>query len=112
MAYELTFGAKDFDALRFGVHAFGGDHALATYPNGYGVSVVRFNGSYGWPELYELAVIEVNGDGWRLTYDTPIADDVIGFLTPEGVSEIMEKVAALPGRAEVEAPGKMEAQGV
>ena len=98
MSYELTFGAKDFAALRFGVHRLGGDHALATYPNGYGVSVVRFNGSYGWPDLYELAVIEVSGDHWGITYDTPITDDVIGHLTPAGVSEIMVRVAALPER--------------
>lgn len=105
MSYELTFGAKDFDTLRFGVHDLGGEHALATYPNGYGVSVVRFYGSYGWPDLYEVAVIEVAGDRWNLTYETPITNDVIGHLTPAGVSDIMAQVAALPERVGAMANG-------
>jgi hypothetical protein len=65
------------------------------FPNGYGVSVVIGPYSYGGNQgLYELAVvIEETGD---LTYNTPITDDVIGHLTPDEVTEIMQQVQELP----------------
>jgi hypothetical protein len=30
-----------------------------------------------------------------ITYDTPVTDDVIGYLKPEEVTEIMENVQSL-----------------
>ena len=62
------------------------------FNNGYGASVVRGPGTYGYEEgLYELAVLK---DG-RLTYDTPITNDVIGYLTEEEVDEYLEKIKEL-----------------
>lgn len=63
------------------------------FANGYGASVV--SDGYGSRQgLYELAVLDSDG---RLTYDTPIADDVLGFLTEEDVEEILAKIEALRG---------------
>lgn len=64
------------------------------FDNGYGASVVQHSGSYGGPAgLWELAVLGRSG---RLTYETPITDDVIGRLTWNEVMEIVAKIAALP----------------
>ena len=52
--------------------------------------------SFRRDKKYELAVLCTDGEGLRITYDTPITDDVIGWLTPERVSELMAQVAALP----------------
>jgi hypothetical protein len=63
------------------------------FDNGYGVSVVKHDYSYGGDKgLYELAVLNENGD---LTYDTPITEDVIGWLRPEDVTDVMIKVQQL-----------------
>jgi hypothetical protein len=73
----------------------GGRQGLASFDNGYSVSVVQFNGSYGYEQgLWELAVKH----GGRLCYDTPVTDDVLGYLTEEDVTRHMGEVAALPAR--------------
>ena len=61
-----------------------------TFGNGYGASVIS-DGYGGESGLYELAVLK---DG-RLTYETPITDNVLGFLTEEEVQERLDEVAAL-----------------
>jgi len=64
------------------------------FKNGYGISVICHSFSYGGNRgLYEIAVLDSQG---RLTYDTPVTDDVIGFLTENEVSEIMEEIQRLP----------------
>ena len=90
--------AASFAELEFHPHPIGsGVQARVLYPNGYGASIVKFHGSYGGDDgLYELAVLCTDGEGLRITYDTPITDDVIGWLTAERVSELMAQVAALP----------------
>ena len=67
------------------------------FENGYGASVVKHFGSYGFDEdLFELGVIEFHGYGCHnLTYDTPITDDVIGYLTNDEVLEYLEKIKNL-----------------
>ena len=70
----------------------GGIQAKVEFDNGYGVSVVRGFGTYGAEDgLYELAVTK-NG---RLCYDTPITDDVLGYLSPEDVERYMRMVRKL-----------------
>lgn len=85
--------ATSFEGLDFQPHAIGnGVQARTEYPNGYGASVVRFHGSYGSEEgLYELGVLH----GGRLNYDTPITNDVIGYLSPERITELLKQIAAL-----------------
>ena len=73
-----------------------GVQAKHFFPNGYGVSVVRFPGSYGYDQdLYEVAVIQGNEDDFELCYDTPITEDVLGHRDEVDVENIMEEVQAL-----------------
>jgi hypothetical protein len=71
------------------------------FPNGYGVSVVRFktpfgSGSYGADEgLYELAVLKGIEENWEICYDTPIAEDVLGYLTEEDITNLLSQVKSL-----------------
>ena len=63
------------------------------FENGYGVSVVSHTYSYGGKDgLFEIAVLDKKGE---LTYKTPVTNDVIGYLKPEEVTEIMEHVQKL-----------------
>jgi hypothetical protein len=64
-----------------------------TFENGYGVSVVSHTYSYGGKDgLFEIAVLDKDGD---LTYDTPVTNDVIGYLTEEDVTDVMKQVQEL-----------------
>ncbi len=71
--------------------------ALKFFPNGYGVSVVRFPGSYGYGlGLYEVAVIKgTDEENFKLCYDTPITDDVLGHRDEQDVENIMQEVQSL-----------------
>jgi hypothetical protein len=88
-----------FEDLEFEPHPnffFGGDIAKLFFSNGYGVSVLI--GGHGYDEgstPYELAVLEGNVDNWDLCYSTPITDDVLGYLTPEEVTDYMIEVQKL-----------------
>ena len=73
-----------------------GIQAIEFFENGYGISCVKHDFSYGGKKgLYEIAVIKGNPKNWIITYDTPITDDVLGYLTKEDVSNVMEQVANL-----------------
>lgn len=59
------------------------------FPNGYGASIIKGDGSYGT----ELAVITAEG----LCYDTEITDDVIGNIESlEELNGYLERIKALP----------------
>lgn len=74
-----------------------GTQHIFQFPNGYGASVVRFKWSYGGHRsLWELAVIKFRGDDWDINYQTPITDDVIGYLSEDRVAELLNDIAALP----------------
>jgi hypothetical protein len=63
------------------------------FENGYGVSVVSHTHSYGGTKgLFEIAVLGKDGD---ISYDTPVTNDVIGYLNPDEVTDIMEQVQIL-----------------
>jgi hypothetical protein len=65
----------------------------AHFVNGYGVSIVKHDGSYGREEnKWEIAVLK----GDELCYDTPVTDDVIGWLTGPEVVDYAKQIAALP----------------
>lgn len=88
--------AQTFKGLKFKPHYIGnGVQTKSFYPNGYGVSVVQFDGSYGWPDLYEMAVLKGNTEDWGICYDTHITNDVLGYLTPRAVTKHMRQVQAL-----------------
>lgn len=69
------------------------------FPNGFGVSIIRGSLSYGGQDgLFELAVLVFDGHQGRITYDTPITDNVLGWLSPAEVTETCREIAALPQR--------------
>ena len=70
---------------------------LFRFPNDFGASVIIGPYTYGGDQgLYELGVIKWSGDDWHLYYDTPITDDVIGYLTPKKVGKFLDDIMALP----------------
>ena len=84
---------KTFDDLVFKPHPVGiGTQAYETFDNGYGVSVICGDLFYSnGVDTYELAVLK---DG-KICYDTPITDDVIGYLSEDEVTEVMKRVQRL-----------------
>ena len=79
-------------------HDFGGVLYRFKFDNGYGASVIKHRYSYGSDQdLWELAVLDSfdrNPNG-ELTYDTPITDDVVGYLTDEEVRNLLEQIKGL-----------------
>jgi hypothetical protein len=86
---------KQFKDLEFVPHAagMGGVMSRIQFDNGYGASVVKSEYTYGGKDgLYELAVLDSDGN---LTYATSVTDDVIGYLRPEDVTDVMTKIQQL-----------------
>ena len=86
---------KTFEDLEFKDHPNheGGVHAKIKFSNGFGASIIKSPYSYGGKNgLYELAVFGQDGD---ITYDTPITNDVLGYLSETAVSEALAKIQAL-----------------
>lgn len=66
---------------------------LFEFDNGYGLSVI--NDGYGSSQgLFEAAVLYQGS----IVYDTPITNDVLGYLSEDEVQETIEAVKALPPR--------------
>jgi hypothetical protein len=74
-------------------------HAVFRYENDYGASVILNIGSFGHDRgLFELGVIyfpSKSSNVWELTYNTPITNDVIGYLNIDDVVMILDKIKAL-----------------
>lgn len=84
---------KTFDDLKFG-QGFSPSvkRARLKFKNGYGVSVITGKGTYtNNSDEYELAVLK----GEYICYDTPITDDVIGYLSKDEVTELMKQIQLL-----------------
>ena len=85
-----------FSELQFTNKINDGVGARVFFKNGLGASVVSHKYSYGGPEgLYELAVLQGNENDWKLTYETPITSDVLGYLTEEEVETYLNQIEAL-----------------
>ena len=70
-----------------------GKRSRIHFDNGFGVSVVSHTYSYGGRDgLYEVAVLDSDDN---LTYETPVTDNVIGYLTEEDVTDVMKQVQEL-----------------
>jgi hypothetical protein len=84
----------------------GGIQKIYRFPNGYGASVIRFSFSHGGDKgLWELGVVEFYGEGdwdYRLTYETPVTDDVEGYLPRADVGRLLREIEALPKGGESE----------
>lgn len=87
----------DFDKPSVERRVFDGTQKIWRFKNGFGASVVKHFGSYGsGANLWELAVLKFdNARHWELTYDTSITDDVIGHLTVQEVTALLEKIKEL-----------------
>ena len=86
---------KQFKDIEFKPNPMGADFGIVSrtqFDNGYEASVVKSEYTYGGRDgLYELAVFK---DG-EICYDTPVTDDVIGYLRPEDVTDVMAKIQQL-----------------
>jgi hypothetical protein len=74
-----------------------GEQWLFKFDNGYGASVLT--GGIGYcndEQPYELAVLHHD----ELCYDTPITDDVIGYLTSDEVFDLLDKIEQLESDGE------------
>jgi hypothetical protein len=67
--------------------------ARIMFDNGYGASVVVGPYTYGGEDgLYELGVLGKDG---KLCYDTPVTDDVEGYLSEDDVTKLLEQIQKL-----------------
>ena len=86
---------KTFKEIEFKTNPMGEEFGIVSrtkLDNGYEVSVVQSPHSYGGDKgLYELAIFK---DG-EICYDTPITNDVIGYLRPEDVMDVIAKLEKL-----------------
>jgi hypothetical protein len=85
---------KTFSDLQFGPHPAGnGVQAIIQFTNGFGASVVKTPYSYGGSQgKYELAVTDSDG---RLCYSTEVTNDVVGYLSPDEVTEYLRQIQIL-----------------
>lgn len=71
---------------------YDGLHYKAKFKNGYGISIIKHENSYGHEDdLWEIAVLK----GDDLCYDTGITDDVVGWLADFEVISYALKIEAL-----------------
>jgi hypothetical protein len=86
---------KTFNDLEFNLtNMVGGARAELNFPNGYGASVLRGDGttfSRTAGGTYELAVLK----GDRLCYDTHITDDVLNWQTKEQINVALKSIQQL-----------------
>ena len=85
---------KTFKDLEFKPHTAdkNGVQSTIEFDNGWGASVVRFDGSYGGQSgLYELAVLK---DGY-VDMNNDITDDVIGWLDESDVTKVLKQIQEL-----------------
>jgi hypothetical protein len=67
--------------------------ARIMFDNGYGASVVKGEHTYGGKDgLYELGILGKDG---KLTYDTPVTDDIEGYLNEDDVTILLKQIQSL-----------------
>jgi hypothetical protein len=77
---------KDFTVERKTI--YDGYQLIFMFSNGYGASVVEHDHSKG----LEIAVLDSNK---TIIYNTPITDDVLGYLTDEEANTALERISKL-----------------
>jgi hypothetical protein len=86
---------KEFKDLEFkDLPDYRGIQCRIQFENGFGASVIRHEHTYGGKDgLYELAVLDADGE---IHYDNSVAEgDVHGYLTEEGVTELLKGIQLL-----------------
>ena len=73
---------------------------LFVFENGYGACVTKRSGGIGYDlDLWEVAIVNVIrtciGVTYRLCYDTPITNNVVGSLTDAGVVKVLGQIKGL-----------------
>ena len=83
-----NFDTTVFEELNFQTHPMGiGQQCIVQFPNGYGASIVKGEHTYGGKDgLYEIAVFGKDGN---ITYNTPVTDDVLGYLSEQDVEKTL-----------------------
>lgn len=73
------------------------DRVRVIFTNGYSLSIIRGDGSYGGPEgLFEIAPLHPNGEsGGDLFDEQDQGDDVLGYCGLERINHYMRKLAYL-----------------
>lgn len=81
---------KTIKDIEFKPHSVGdGLAGKIFFDNGYGVSVVRF-------KIYDRYSSYTNNENeWEISYNTPITNDVMGYLSSDEVTNIMKQVQEL-----------------
>ena len=86
---------KTFKDIVFKTNPMGADFGIVSrtqFDNGYEVSVVKSEYTYGGKDgLYELAIFKDD----EICYDTPITNDVLGYLSDKDVTEVLIKIQQL-----------------
>lgn len=95
MILQYNKNITEFSKLKFNEMEgmFSGVRAVVEFDNGYGASIIKSEFSYGGKDgLYELAVLDSTGE---ISYDTPITNDVLGYLTEQDVTNILKNIMDL-----------------
>ena len=94
--YELNFTETITDEYKK-------RQAIYFFENGFGISIINIKNHDGeflsytkTKSEFEIAVLQKREDGSsNITYETPLTDDVIGYLKIKGVYKIMEEIEKL-----------------
>ena len=101
--YEVLYPEKErFDGFYKTLNKDSYSHRFK-FENGYGASVIKHYGSYGFEEdLFELAVLyfEPGDNMGSLTYSTSITNDVIGNLSNDEVLNYLKRIKELDEKVE------------
>lgn len=68
---------------------------IVRFPNNYGASIIRHEGSYGTGLQVEIAVILFEGHKWEINYETPITNDVLGYLEESEIIRVLKQIGEL-----------------
>ena len=93
-----------FDDIKFETHSMGmGVHGKVFFPNGYGLSIVRFISHFGGGsytsvdrEDYEVGIIKGTEDNWGMCYETDLTNDVLARQSKEDINNIIKHIIRLP----------------
>jgi hypothetical protein len=90
---ELENSGQALEVFRAELEKTGDHMERVMFPNGYGVSIIRHDYSYGGKAgLFEVGVLGKDGE---LTYKTPVTGDVLGWQSVDEVLAAMKQVADL-----------------
>lgn len=86
--------SRDINFGPFGGLKPGAQYRFA-FPNGYGASVIKLYGSYGYDDdLWEVALTAA--DTGDLLYSHDFATDVVPACTDEDVNDLLKKIQQYP----------------